>query len=1653
MTLITAAVRAQLLANAATQAPDPYPVVRLFHPDRSAAWLLTALFPATPELLYGLCDRGDRRPRFAVVRLARLEGLANAYGVGVRIECDPSFTGEYPISVYARAARQAGRITVEPAALARANANGPTRAPARARLAPPRESKTAPPPAPVRERPAPSPFPENTMSHPARPTAQPPSRDPSEPAPVRIALHDKAPVLYCAAHDLRAVLDTGTALNAAVLRRALTGAFNASDTTGAWTWADAYDAAETATVLFLAHWHRAMQQRAPIPAKMLALIEKLFALTPSHTIRSERTVALQQFSTPLPIAHAALTAAAIGPGDIVLEPSAGTGLLAALALPGLNADASRLHLNEIAATRRGLLERLFPGATVTGHDGEAIHQHRAALRPTVIVMNPPFSRRPNLERRWRHAEDRHLKAAAALLAPGGRLVAITSAGLDPQSPRWAHVLEGASDLRALCSVRIEGRLYARHGTRIETRLTVLERGGPAPDANAKRFTTTASDPAALLEAVQTLVPPRLEAKAPGAAARVASVGPRIRPQRRTAKSASSLADRDFGKTAPLGYAITAPVRANAGADATTTEHNVFEAWTARTVHIAGAKPHPTALVESAPMAAVSHRPPSYRPLLPEAVLDEAKLSDAQLESVILAGEAHTQHLGAQYLVSNDWHHLKVHGQHNPDDDEVPASTSFAPDPMRFRKGWKLGDGTGAGKGRQVAGIILDNVLQGRPRHAWLSLSGSLIEDARRDWTALGGEPDDIFPLSRIPQGARIERTSGIAFVTYATLRSAQRGEKAPRVEQLVEWLAGGLDDTARHAFEGVVVFDECFAMANAAAEKTDRGFIQGSKQGVAGLRLQRALANARVVYSAATGASSVHALAYAERLGLWDPADMPFANRTEFVSAMNKGGIAACEVIARDIKTLGAYQARALAFHGVEIDILHHELTPEQIRIYNVYAKAFGIIHENINQALKASGVTDGEYGDLNRDTKRNALAAFESLKQRFFGHVLTAMKCPSLFRSINAALAAGNACVIQLISTGEALMDRRIAQIPASEWDDLTVNLTPIDGVCDYLLHAFPVQLHEIVVTNNAAPRSRPVIDENGDPVLCPEALARRDALIERLAALPAIPTALDQIVHHFGHEAVAEVTGRSRRILRINAEGGPRLALRPRSASDNITEPAAFMNGDKRILVFSQAGGIGRGYHADRGCKNTARRIHYLLEPGWRADIAVQGLGRTHRTNQASAPVFRPVTTNVKAERRFISTIARRLDSLGGLTRGHRDSQTTMGENQAMFRAQDNFESEYALTALRHFYLALHKNRIEDWTLAQFERATGLRLRAKSGGLRRELPPMRQFLNRLLALPIHHQNRLFAALEERIAAVIEDAIEANTYDRGIETLHADSVRVTSRETIYEHPGARTATELCELECEEKIPLLSAADARARFDESHRGSGPPGMLLWNRQSDRPALAMPAPAHMNDDGSLEHRYRLYRPARQESITEHELKRSAWRTIDRDDWLRRWEREMNTVPARRHRRRWLVTGLLLPLWDRLPKESLRVRRIVVDDGTRLLGRLLSSEQAQALRADLGIGDELYLAPEEIREAILERNTAFPLAGGWRLTRRQVMGAARIELQGPIDTKLASVRAMGCTVEIIQYQSRVFVPGIEALTAVLARYPLATKALAA
>lgn len=1041
-------------------------------------------------------------------------------------------------------------------------------------------------------------------------------------------------------------------------------------------------------------------------------------------------------------------------------------------------------------------------------------------------------------------------------------------------------------------------------------------------------------------------------------------------------------------------------------------NEIYEPYALQSIHIPAAKPHPDALVQSVAMAAVAPPKPTYCPLLPTVVIEDGLLSDAQLESVIYAGEAHSQLLKGAWTVDKTF-------------DVVKAAPDDEPGAVRFRRGWFLGDGTGCGKGRQVAGIVLDNWLQGRRKAIWVSKSDKLIEDAQRDWGALGQEPLLVQPLGRFKQGKPIKLAEGILFVTYATLRSQEREGKKSRVEQIIDWV--GRD------FDGVIIFDEAHAMANAAGGKGSRGDIAPSQQGKAGLRLQHALADARVVYVSATGASAVENLAYAQRLGLWGSSDLPFGNRSEFVAEIEAGGVAAMEVLARDLKALGLYMARSLSFEGVEYEVLEHELTTEQIRVYDAYADGFQIIHNNLNAAMLAANITSDD-GTLNRQAKSAARSTFESCKQRFFNHLICGMTMPTVIVSMERDFAIGGAPVVQLVSTGEALMERRLADIPPEEWSDLHVDVTPREYVLGYLQHSFPTQLFIEYTDAEGNKYSQPATDPEGNPVQCREAVACRDRMIEKLASLPPVGAALDQIIHCFGTDKVAEVTGRSRRIVRRATEDGAvRFAVEKRPGAANLDEARAFMDDQKAALVFSEAGGTGRSYHADRAARNRRQRYHYLAEAGWRADTAIQGLGRTNRTNQAQPPIFRAVTSNIRAGKRFISTIARRLDAMGAITKGQRQTG-----GAGLFRPEDNLEGTYARAALRQLYFLIWQGKVDGCSLDRFESVTGLTLIGADGHLLDELPPITTFLNRLLALRIDMQNRLFEVFEELLGGIVERAIAAGTYDLGLETISADSLVVTDRRTIYTHPatGAESKVFTIAQRTRSKPRLLEEALQLAATD-------PAAMLLINARSGRAAVQLPTASITLEDGTREHRIRLVRPTDEVRMSFDALAETLWQPAAREAFSEVWMAEIAAVPEFTTSTFHLVTGLLLPIWQRLPDDNCRVYRLQTDEGERVVGRHIHPMRLPQLYRNLGLADVPALTPDQAWAGLVEGSFAIDLADRLSIRRNRVMNEHRVELIGFTDATAPRLKAMGLISEIIAWKMRLFIPVNNDGQAILAR----------
>src|SRR5436305_136586 len=149
------------------------------------------------------------------------------------------------------------------------------------------------------------------------------------------------------------------------------------------------------------------------------------------------------------------------------------------------------------------------------------------------------------------------------------------------------------------------------------------------------------------------------------------------------------------------------------------------------------------------------------------------------------------------------------------------------------------------------------------------------------------------------------------------------------------------------------------------------------------------------------------------------------------------------ELVARDLKALGLYIARALSFAGVEYDVLRHTLSPAQIEVYDQYCEGWQVIHQNMEAALALTGVVDDLDGaTLNSGAKASARSRIESTKQRFFGQVLLAMKLPTVIAAIEEHLKAGQSVVLQLVTTAEAILERRLSTLSPDERADLDISL-----------------------------------------------------------------------------------------------------------------------------------------------------------------------------------------------------------------------------------------------------------------------------------------------------------------------------------------------------------------------------------------------------------------------------------------------------------------------------------------------------------------------------------------------------------------------------------------------------------------------------------
>ena len=796
------------------------------------------------------------------------------------------------------------------------------------------------------------------------------------------------------------------------------------------------------------------------------------------------------------------------PSDIFHEPSAGTGGIAAWA----KAAGASVHVNEIDPFRRALVDWAIRGAApATGVDAEYLNALLPPdIKPTVVVMNPPFSATGGrLKNNKNEFGYKHVMEALKRLQPGGRLVAILGEGARMDAPNakdfWQSIAKIAT-LRA--NVGISGKEYAKYGTTFGNRLIVIDKAPLEAGVTAAPITGDFENIESAYDALKSIAerPTVVERPSgpavapiagpihglPGAESGVSAPGsgqsgtpatgkpPASVPAGRPGKGAApSKGQKPGPEIKPVIQPVAAPGGSNAGdggelgvtlpapeEDRLSLEQQKQEELQTSTeddssyvtyVPTIQGRAHPGSLVETKVMASVQAPPITYRPNLPEAVMAKAPkpLSAAQMETVARAG--------MMFQSFSDTGH---------------------------RNGFLLGDGTGVGKGQQLASIIWDRYRSGYKRAIWVSASKALHQDARRDFLGIGATElaDKLFSINDYNAAVDIDAPEGVMFSTYSSLIAKAKGDKGQtRLDQIKKWLGE----------EGVIIFDEAHKAKNAVAAAGARGLP--SKTGESVLKIQDDLPRAFVTYASATSATDVANLGYLTRMsfcGEGTQFDVVFGH---FMAEVGRGGVAAMELISRELKAMGRYISRSISYKGVSFEEKTHDLTDDQRRVYDAAADAWQQAYQMSMQQLKDNG------GDSR--ARGNFSMAYWGAQQFFYRKLLTAMKLPTLMDLTDKALAEGKSVVISLIGTGAAQADRALAGMREGGDDEDDLDFSPKASLIKMIQDNYPVTLYEEYTDENGKTRTRSVV-RDGKTVTNPDAEAKRDELIKSSTRNCSCPT-----------------------------------------------------------------------------------------------------------------------------------------------------------------------------------------------------------------------------------------------------------------------------------------------------------------------------------------------------------------------------------------------------------------------------------------------------------------------------------------------------------------------------------------------------------------
>ena len=327
-----------------------------------------------------------------------------------------------------------------------------------------------------------------------------------------------------------------------------------------------------------------------------------------------------------------------------------------------------------------------------------------------------------------------------------------------------------------------------------------------------------------------------------------------------------------------------------------------------------------------------------------------------------------------------------------------------------------------------------------------------------------------------------------------------------------------------------------------------------------------------------------------------------------------------------------------------------------------------------------------------------------------------------------------------------------------------------------------------------------------------------------------------------------------------------------------------------------------------------------------------------------------------------------------------------------------------------------------------------------------------VKNFINRIMNLPTDLQGDVFDAFDSRRNQYIEDAKNEGTYDMGVEVVPVENAEVVDSilVNVDEKSGAETYIKKIKAKREVKKYKweYAVSDNQGFYLNKNSGNIFRARLLEGTHTDARTGRVGQRYQMQSvkTGSYVMKFELENKDNWEKIESEERAKGIWEKLDSET-----SNYSDTTVN-------MVTGAILPIYGKLGNNQdmtsiPKVQRLMMDDGTNILGMVISRPEYEQLLSKLGIEGGIKkedIPPKALLEHIKNHNSMAVLNDGTRIARRRVSGENRIVVTPPRALMTEFMRPdgrmqqMGFQMETIDHKRNAFLPNTTAAESILERY---------